>query len=168
MNWFDNVSSDCDQPVAAARLMEGHWRHQLRPHGDPVLCRLVIDLAEPRVVAAQVIEHGVADDLTATELEDLSDLLIRQEIHLQARAWGFTPCNLLPAWAKPSFSDSQIEELERIDGYLVEASEETIEDVLQLREDFLKAIGMTDQHILRAARSAEPEPVCRKGLKLLN
>jgi len=81
---------------------------------------------------------------------------------------GFTPCNLLPAWAKPSFSDSQIEELERIDGYLVEASEETIEDVLQLREDFLKAIGMTDQHILRAARSAEPEPVCRKGLKLLN
>ncbi|MEK8088026.1 hypothetical protein WNB94_16600 [Aquabacterium sp. A3] len=168
MNWFDNVSSDSDQPVAAARLMEGHWRHRLHPFGDLVLCRLVIDVAEPRVVAAQVIEHGVAEDFGSSELEDLSDLLIQQDIHLQARAWGFTPCTYLPAWAKPSFSDSQIEELERIDGYLVEASDDNIEDVLQLREDFLKAIGVTDQHILRAARSAEPEPVCRKGLKLLN
>jgi hypothetical protein len=168
MTWFDNVSSDSDQPVAAARLVEGHWRHQLHPYGDQVLCRLVIDLAEPRVVAAQVIEHGVAEDFTSSQLEDFSEMLIRTEVHLQARAWGFTPCTLLPAWAKPSFSDSQIEELERIDGYLVEASDDNIDDVLKLREEFLKAIGMTDQHILRAARSAEPEPVCRKGVKLLN
>ena len=91
MTWFDNVSSDSDQPVAAARLVEGHWRHQLHPYGDQVLCRLVIDLAEPRVVAAQVIEHGVAEDFTSSQLEDFSEMLIRTEVHLQARAWGFTP-----------------------------------------------------------------------------
>ena len=57
MNWFDNVSSDCDQPIAAACLMHGHWRHQRNPFTAPVLCRVVLDVAEPRVVAAQVIDE---------------------------------------------------------------------------------------------------------------
>ena len=78
MNWFDNVSSDCDQPIAAACLMHGHWRHQRNPFTDPVLCRVVLDVAEPRVVAAQVIEHGMVEDLDSTELEDLTQALVSQ------------------------------------------------------------------------------------------
>ena len=37
MNWFDNVSSDCDQPIAPARLMQGHWRHRLHAYAEPAL-----------------------------------------------------------------------------------------------------------------------------------
>ncbi|NBD19108.1 hypothetical protein GTZ97_00295 [Aquabacterium fontiphilum] len=168
MNWFDNVSSDSDQPIAAACLVQGHWRHALHPYAEPVLCRVVLDLAEPRVVAAQAIDHGTVTDLGSSELEDLTQALMAQEVHHQPKAWGFAPCTMLPVWARPSFSESQLEELERIDGYLIEASEETIEDVLRLREQFLRGIGMTDQHILTATRSPEQGPVCRKGGRLVN
>ena len=68
MNWFDNVSSDSDQPIAPACLYQGHWRHRLHAYGDKVLCRVVIDVAEPRVVAAQVIENGLVEDLDAGTL----------------------------------------------------------------------------------------------------
>jgi stage V sporulation protein SpoVS len=168
MNWFDNVSSDCDQPIAAACLMQGHWRHQRNPFTSPVLCRVVLDVAEPRVVAAQVIEHGMVEDLDSTELEDLTQVLVSQDVHHQARAWGFTACTRLPTWARPSFTESQIEELERIEGYLIDASDDTIDDVLQLRDEFLRGIGMTDQDVMRAARSPEQAPCGRKGGRLVN
>lgn len=163
MNWFDNISSDCDQPVAPARLMQGLWQHQLHPYTDPVLCRLVIDLAEPRVVAAQVIEHGMAQDLDSGELEDLTQNLLARDVLYQPSAWGLTPCAVLPDWAKPTFSDSQIAELERIQGYLIEASEETFDSVLTLRDEFLNNIGVTDRHMHRAVRHAPPGPHQRKS-----
>ena len=168
MNWFDNVSSDCDQPIAAACLMQGHWRHRRNPFTAPVLCRVVLDVAEPRVVAAQVIEHGMVEDLESSELEDLTQVLVSQDVHRQARAWGFTPCNRLPTWARPSFTESQIEELERIEGYLIDASDDTIDDVLHLRDEFLRGIGMTDQDVMRASRSPEQPPCGRKGGRLVN
>jgi len=155
MNWFDNVSSDRDQPIAAACLMQGHWRYQLTPYTDPVLCRIVFDVAEPRVVAAQVIEPGQQRDFGLSELEDISRALVAQEVHFRPTAWGLQPCSTLPVWAHPSFSEKQIQELERIEGYLIEASDDTIESVLQLRDEFLRGIGMTDQDICRAAR--EPQ-----------
>ncbi len=168
MNWFDNVSSDCDQPIAAACLMHGHWRHQRNPFTAPVLCRVVLDVAEPRVVAAQVIEHGMVEDLESSELEDLTQVLVSQDVHRQARAWGFSACTRLPTWARPSFTESQIEELERIEGYLIDASDDNIDDVLQLRDEFLRGIGMTDQDVMRAARSPEQAPCGRKGGRLVN
>lgn len=159
VNWFDNVSSDCDQPIAPACLVQGHWRTRLHPYGDPVLCRVVLDVAEPRVVAAQVIEHGLAQDLDSSALEELSQALIAQEVHHHPAAWGFSACSRLPGWAKPSFSERQIDELERIDGYLIEASDDNIEEVLKLRDEFLKGIGMTDQDIYRATREPQQGPM---------
>ena len=104
MNWFDNVSSDCDQPIAAACLMHGHWRHQRNPYTAPVLCRVVLDVAEPRVVAAQVIEHGMVEDLESTELEDLTQALVSQDVHRQPQALGFWPLHpgCPPGRAPPS------------------------------------------------------------------
>lgn len=164
MNWLDNVSSDSDQRIAPACLYEGHWRHALHAFGDPVLCRVVIDVAEPRVVAAQVIEHGLVEDLDSSELETLSQVLVDQEVHHRPGAWGFAPCLMLPAWAKPSFSESQIEELERIQGYLIEASDESVDTVLELRDQFLRGIGMTSQDVNRAVRqSHEYGKGSRKG-----
>ena len=75
MNWFDNVSSDSDQPIAPACLFEGHWRHRLHPYGEPMLCRVVIDVADARVVAAQLIDHGLCEDLGSGILEDLTQAL---------------------------------------------------------------------------------------------
>jgi len=168
MNWFDNVSSDSDQPIAAACLVLGHWRHRLHPLAEPVLCRVVLDLVEPRVVAAQMTDHGLVEDLGSSALEDLTEALVAQEVHHQPKAWGFAPCTMLPAWARPSFTESQLEELERIDGYLIDASDDTIDDVLRLRELFLRGIGMTDQHIISATRSPEQGPACRKGVRLVS
>lgn len=167
MNWLDNVSSDSDQPIAAACLMQGHWPHRLHPFADPVLCRVVIDVAEPRVVAAQAIEHGTAEDLGSSELEDLTQALLALEVHRHPSTWGFTPCPMLPTWAHPTFSERQIEELERIEGYLVEASEESFDSVLAVREAFLRGIGLTDRDMYRAARQSQPAATSRKGGRML-
>jgi hypothetical protein len=163
MNWFDNVSSDCDRPIAAARLMQGHWQHRLHPFAEPALCRVVIDTAAPRVVAAQKVEHGLAEDLGSSELEDLSMTLAAQEVFARPSAWGFSACPKLPSWARPSFSESQIEELERIQGYLIDATEDTIDSVLQLREQFMRGIGLNDQDISRAGREPQHGQPNRKG-----
>lgn len=152
MNWFDNVSSDSDQPIAAACLYQGHWRHRLHAFGDVVLCRVVMDVAEPRVVAAQVVEHGLVEDLGRSALDDLNQAMLAQEVHHCPTAWGFTACAMLPMWAKPSFSERQIEELERIQGYLIEASDESVDSVLALRDQFLQGIGMTHHDMYRAVR----------------
>jgi hypothetical protein len=59
---------------------------------------------------------------------------------------------MLPTWCKPTFTEKQLNELERIQGYLIEASEDSVESVLALRDQFLQGIGMTDQDVNRAAR----------------
>lgn len=164
MNWFDNVSSDSDQRIAPACLYQGHWRHRLHPHGELLMCRVVIDVAEPRVVAAQVVDHGLVEDLDSSALETLNEAMLAQEVHHGPSAWGLTPCAMLPAWARPTFSESQIEELERIQGYLIEASDESVDTVLQLRDQFLQGIGMTSQDVNRAVRqSHEYGTGLRKG-----
>jgi hypothetical protein len=154
MNWLDNVSSDSDQRIAPACLYQGHWRHRLHPFGEKLLCRVVIDVAEPRVVAAQVVEHGLVEDLDSSQLEELNQAMIAQEVHHRPTAWGLTACTMLPTWAKPTFSESQIEELERIQGYLIEASDESVDTVLKLRDEFLRGIGMTHQDVNRAVRQS--------------
>jgi hypothetical protein len=169
MNWFDNVSSDSDQPIAPARLMEGHWRHRLHPLADPVLCRVVMDTLEPRVVAAQVIEHGIPEDLGSSVLEQLTHALVTLEVHHQPLAWGLNSCDLLPAWARPTFSERQIEELERIEGYLVEApDDDSVDEVLKLRDAFLKGIGMTERHVCKAVRQPHYGQVGGKGTRVIN
>lgn len=166
-HWFDNVSSDCDQPIPSARLVQGHWRHRLNALADPMLYRVVIDVAEPRVVAAQVIDNGIPADLGHSALEELNQAMLALEMHHQPLAWGFTPCAMLPLWAKPTFSERQIEELERIEGYLIDASEETFDSVLKLRDEFLRGIGMTDLDIYRAVRAPQVGGVVRKGGRTL-
>ncbi|MBI3380613.1 MAG: hypothetical protein HY019_01280 [Aquabacterium sp.] len=167
MNWFDNVSSDCDQPIAPARLVQGHWRHALHAYAEPALCRVVIDVAEPRVVAAQVIENGLSRDLGASVLEELTQAILAQEVHHHPSAWGLSECTMLPNWARPTFSERQIEELERIEGYLIEASEDTVDSVLKLRDEFLKSIGLTDLDIYRAVRQPQQGQVVRKSSRML-
>jgi hypothetical protein len=167
MNWFDNVSTDSDQPIAPARLMQGHWRHRLHPAADPALCRVVIDVAEPRVVAAQVIENGIPEDLGRSALLELTRAMVEQEAHHHPSAWGLDECAMLPTWARPTFSEKQIEELERIDGYLVEASDETFNSVLKLRDEFLRGIGMTERDIYRAVRQPQQGAVVRKSARML-
>lgn len=164
---FSNVSTDSDQPIAPARLYEGHWRHQLHPYGDELLCRVVFDIAEPRVVAAQVIEHSLPEDLGMTALEDLTTRLVDAEVHRQPAAWGLAPCDTMPTWATPTFSESQIDELQRLEGYLIEASEETIDDILELRDEFLRAIGMTPHDACKALREAKNAHGPRKNGRYL-
>lgn len=170
MNWLDNVSSDLDQPIAAACLMHGHWLHALNPFSAPVMCRVVMDVAEPRVVAAQVIDPGsglhAGQHLGNAELEDLSAAMLAQEVHRSPAAWGLSPCAKLPAWARPSFSERQIEELERLQGYLEEADDEGVDAVLLLRDDFLRGIGMSDHDMYRAMRQPEHGTLPRRGGRL--
>ncbi|MEY2838424.1 MAG: hypothetical protein RJB60_723 [Pseudomonadota bacterium] len=154
MNWFDNVSSDSDQPIAPACLYQGHWRHRLHAFDDLQLCRVVIDVMEARVVAAQVIERGEVEDLSSSQLEDLTASMVAQGVLQNPSAWGLSACAMLPTWAKATFSEKQIEELERIEGYLIEASEESIDSVIELRDQFLRGIGLTYLDVDRAVRQA--------------
>ena len=166
MNWLDNVSSDLDQPIAAACLMHGHWLHPLNPFSEPVMCRVVMDVAEPRVVAAQVIAPGQVQHLGSAELEDLNTAMLAQDVHRSPTAWGLSLCAKLPGWARPSFSERQIEELERLQGYLSEAEDEDIDNVLLLRDDFLRGIGMSDHDMYRAVRQPEHGTAPRRGGRL--
>ena len=166
MNWLDNVSSELDQPIAAACLMHGHWLHPLNPFSEPVMCRVVMDVAEPRVVAAQVIEPGQVQHLGSAELEDLNAAMLAQDVHRSPAAWGLSPCAKLPSWARPSFSERQIEELERLQGYLSDADEDDIDNVLLLRDDFLRGIGMSDHDMYRAVRQPEHGTAPRRGGRL--
>ena len=112
----------------------------------------MIDAAEPRLVAAQVAEHGVAREADRRMLHTLDKVLRAQDVYDQPSAWGFTPCTVLPAWVRPTFSESQIEELQRIQGYLIEAPEHKVDTVLEVRDAFLQGIGVTDRHMCRAVR----------------
>lgn len=164
MNWFDNVSSDRDRPIAPACLFQGHWRHRLHAHGELLLCRVVIDVVEPRVVAAQVLEHGLIEDFEAGPLEDLNRSMLAQEVHRRPSEWGLSECAMLPAWAKATFSESQIDELERIQDYINDASDESVDSVLELRDHFLQGIGMTLGDVHRAVRQPlEHGSAPRKG-----
>ena len=42
------------------------------------------------------------------------------------------------------------------------------EVALRVRDEFLRGIGMTDQDVMRAARSPEQAPCGRKGGRLVN
>lgn len=169
MYGFSNVSTDSDQVIAPAQLYQGHWRHQFHAHGEVELCRVVMDVAEPRVVAAQVIEHGFARDLGQSALEDLNAVMLASEVHRQPAAWGLSPCSTIPTWATPTFSDTQIDELQRLEGYLDDATEDDFDAVLQLRDDFLLAIGMTPLDACRALREAKQSQGPRKtGRYLMN
>ncbi|MDO9004797.1 MAG: hypothetical protein Q7V20_15220, partial [Aquabacterium sp.] len=97
-------------------------------------------------------EHGLVEDLDASDLEELSQLMLAQEVHHRPSAWGFTACAMLPLWAKPTFSECQIEEMERIQGYLIDAPDDSVDTVLQLRDQFLQGIGMTCEDVHRAVR----------------
>ncbi|MDO9235373.1 MAG: hypothetical protein Q7U28_04965 [Aquabacterium sp.] len=152
MNWFDNVSSDSDQPIAPACLYQGHWRHRMHAYGELLLCRVVIDVVDPRVVAAQVIEHGLIEDLDDGALEALNQVMLAQEVHQRPSEWGLTECAMLPTWATPTFSESQVQEMERIQDYLNDASDESFESVLALRDQFLQGICMTYDDVNRAMR----------------
>ena len=164
MNWFDNVSSDSEQRIAPAYLYQGHWRHRLHAHGDELLCRVVIDVAEPRVVAAQVVEHGLVEDLDAGSLQDLNQAMLAQEVHRRPAEWGLSECAMLPTWAKATFSELQLNELERIQDYLTDASDESVDSVLELRDQFLQGIGMTLGDVHRAVRQpVEHGTGLRKG-----
>ena len=71
---------------------------------------------------------------------------------------------MLPTWARPTFSEGQMAELERIEGYFIEASEdESFDAVLKLRDEFLRSIGLTDRDIYRAVRQPQQGMANRKG-----
>jgi hypothetical protein len=164
MNWLDNVSSDSEHRIAPACLFSGHWQFRPHPYAELQTCRIVMDVAEPRVVAAQWLEHGVPQDLDSGQLEDLTRELVQGEVHHQPTRWGLKECTMLPTWARPSFSEDQIEELERIEGYLIDAeSDESVETVLAVRDEFLKGIGMTHRDMYRAVRQPQHGLSNRKG-----
>ena len=99
---------------------------------------------------------------------DLTQALVAQEVHHRPSAWGLSPRRSMPAWARATFSEQQIEELERIEGYLIEASDDTIDSVLELRDQFLRGIGLTDQDVVRAVRQPQHASGSRKGGRSLN
>ena len=77
-----------------------------------------------------------------------------------ATGWGRGRHSGMPFWLG---AHGQIAELERIQGYLIEASEDTVDSVLMLRDEFLNNIGVTDRHMYRAVRQAPQGPYQRKS-----
>ena len=111
--------------------------------------------AESMEAELKEINRCIETELTEADrrmLHTLDKVLRAQDVYDQPSAWGFTPCTVLPAWVRPTFSESQIEELQRIQGYLIEAPEHKVDTVLEVRDAFLQGIGVTDRHMCRAVR----------------
>ena len=106
MNWFDNVSSDSDQPIAPARLMQRALATSC-PYGDLMLCRVVVDAAEPAWWLPRSWTMAV-EDLDSSDLEDLTQAMQAEDAFLRPQAWGFSPCAMLPDWVAPHSAKARL------------------------------------------------------------
>lgn len=84
------------------RLFEGEWNHLFGPGRAETRCRIVVDVASDKLVAAQAFDGVKWVDLSRAEREDLADSLFNaNEISVAPEQSGLSSVGSLPPWAPP-------------------------------------------------------------------
>jgi len=83
-------------------LYSGYWNHLFGPGSAETRCRIVIDVASKKLVAAQAFDGLKWVDLRSTERADLAESLFEaNEVSKAPKDWSLSPIASLPEWASP-------------------------------------------------------------------
>lgn len=84
----------------ASKYATGYWLHLFGPGPAETRCRIVIDLEQSKLVAAQEWAGLKFEDVRGDRLKDLAESVIEvNEAHTNPNAWAFVATDVLPAWA---------------------------------------------------------------------
>ncbi|ARL04372.1 hypothetical protein BOC44_21655 (plasmid) [Burkholderia pseudomallei] len=88
-----------ERTSSESRLFEGEWSHLFGPGRAETRCRIVVDVASDKLVAAQAFDGVKWFDLSRTEREDLADSLFNaNEISRAPEQAGLSAVGSLPSW----------------------------------------------------------------------
>ncbi|WP_241019529.1 hypothetical protein [Burkholderia sp. Ac-20345] len=83
-----------------AELFEGNWNHLFGPGRAETQCRIVVDVANDKLVAAQAFDGLKWVDLSAAEKAHLAESVLEvNEVSDDPEVWGLSPIGSLPHWA---------------------------------------------------------------------
>lgn len=88
------------------RLFEGTWNHPFGPGRTETQCRIVVDVANDSLVAAQASVGLKWVDLSKEEMDDLAESLFdANDVSDDPTEWNLTSIAALPRWASPQEMD---------------------------------------------------------------
>ncbi|ABO60427.1 hypothetical protein Bcep1808_7552 (plasmid) [Burkholderia vietnamiensis G4] len=89
-----------DRNLLEARLFEGEWSHLFGPGRAETQCRIVVDVANDKLVSAQAFDGQKWVDLSSAEREDVAESLFDgNDVSASPRDWNLSPIESLPQWA---------------------------------------------------------------------
>ncbi|WP_425952943.1 hypothetical protein [Ralstonia pseudosolanacearum] len=100
VNWA--FGDQFEHVVLKARLYEGNWSHTFGPGRAETQCRIVVDVANDKLIAAQAFDGLKWVDLSKAEQDDLADSLFdANDVSDAPDDWELTLIESPPQWAFP-------------------------------------------------------------------
>lgn len=89
-----------DLNLLEARLFEGKWSHLFGPGRAETQCRVVVDVANDNLVAAEAFDGQKWVDLSSAERSDLAESLFSgNDVSAGPEDWNLSAIESLPQWA---------------------------------------------------------------------
>lgn len=99
--WVNETFADqFPNTVLSPRLFEGNWNHLFGPGRAETQCRIVVDVANDKLVAAQAHDGLKWIALSQAEKDDVSESLFgANDVSEDPEEWDLSPIESLPQWA---------------------------------------------------------------------
>ncbi|MGU4702483.1 hypothetical protein K6L09_38120 [Burkholderia cepacia] len=99
--WVNETFADqFPNTVLSPRLFEGNWNHLFGPGRAETQCRIVVDVANDQLVAAQAYDGLKWIALSQAEKDDVSESLFgANDVSEDPEEWDLSPIESLPQWA---------------------------------------------------------------------
>lgn len=95
-------ADDAGRKLAEVRLFEGNWNHLFGPGNAETECRIVVDVVNDTLVAAQAHDGLKWFDLSSAERADLAESLFdANDVCKNPGDWALVEIDGLPNWAQP-------------------------------------------------------------------
>ncbi|UIF89286.1 hypothetical protein [Cupriavidus sp. UYPR2.512] len=103
VDWVNEAFGEQFRIVALEpRLYQGTWSHLFGPGRAETQCRIVVDVANDKLVAAQASDGLKWVDLSAADMNDLAaSLFDANDVCDDPTEWDLSPIAELPEWASP-------------------------------------------------------------------
>lgn len=142
-----SVPAGAEKPLGH-RLVTGEWPHLFGPGLKETRCRIVLDVEQSRVLAAQEWTGLKFEDVRGERLANLNESVIgANEAHDDPQDWGLTSIDELPAWAVPARTADAVEQPEDPEPELLVVTRAELE--------VLHAAVSTYQELLSSPTSAD-------------
>ncbi|MBP0633175.1 MULTISPECIES: hypothetical protein [unclassified Cupriavidus] len=103
VDWVNEAFGEQFRIVALEpRMYQGTWSHLFGPGRAETQCRIVVDVANDKLVAAQASDGPKWVDLSAADMSDLAaSLFDANDVSDDPKEWDLAPIAELPEWASP-------------------------------------------------------------------